>query len=377
MRKIKTRTLVPLLILMTLLLAALLVFQGHWSKTGFVSSKQADADPAAPVVSAETAILLEAHSGRILYEKRGDQKMFPASTTKVMTALLAVEAGEFDHMVKVSASAATQEGSSIYLTPGERVSRGDLIYGLMLRSGNDAAMALAEDLSGSKEAFAARMNQRAAELGAKNTSFLNPSGLHDQEHYTTARDLALISREAMKNQNFRTVVGARSYVAAREPGAYNYFYNKNKVLYQYEGGTGIKIGYTRVAGRCLVASSKREGMELICVVLNAPGWFQDTYALMDYGYRSYQLEHIARAEQPLKKVRLPGSSRFVAIGPKEAAVCPVDRGEEGDSQISVSYRLDPLQSGSVQRWQRAGVLQISYKGQLIYEEPLYFLEDAE
>lgn len=377
MRKIKTRTLVPLLILMTLLLAALLVFQGHWSKTGFVTSKQADADPAAPVVSAETAILLEAHSGRILYKKRGDQKMFPASTTKVMTALLAVEAGEFDHMVKVSASAATQEGSSIYLTPGERVSRGDLIYGLMLRSGNDAAMALAEDLSGSKEAFAARMNQRAAELGAKNTSFLNPSGLHDQEHYTTARDLALISREAMKNQNFRTVVGARSYVAAREPGAYNYFYNKNKVLYQYEGGTGIKIGYTRVAGRCLVASSKREGMELICVVLNAPGWFQDTYALMDYGYRSYQLEHIARAEQPLKKVRLPGSSRFVAIGPKEAAVCPVDRGEEGDSQISVSYRLDPLQSGSVQRWQRAGVLQISYKGQLIYEEPLYFLEDAE
>ena len=377
MRKIKTRTLVPLLILMTLLLAALLVFQGHWSKTGFVSSKQADADPAAPVVSAETAILLEAHSGRILYEKRGDQKMFPASTTKVMTALLAVEAGEFDHMVKVSASAATQEGSSIYLTPGERVSRGDLIYGLMLRSGNDAAMALAEDLSGSKEAFAARMNQRAAELGAKNTSFLNPSGLHHQEHYTTARDLALISREAMKNQNFRTVAGARSYVATREPGAYNYFYNKNKVLYQYEGGTGIKIGYTRVAGRCLVASSKREGMELICVVLNAPGWFQDTYALMDYGYRSYQLEHIARAEQPLKKVRVPGSSRFVAIGPKEAAVCPVERGEDRDSQISVSYRLDPLRSGPIQRWQRAGVLQISCEGQLVYEEPLYFLEDAE
>lgn len=336
----------------------------------------------APVVSAQTAVVIDQRTGRVLYEKKMNEKIYPASTTKIMTGLLALEHTALTKQVKVSANAVKTEGSAIYLKPGETISMEDLLYGLMLRSGNDAALAIAEGVSGSVEDFVTLMNKRAAEIGANNTQFVNPNGLHDENHYTTSYDMALISREAMKIPEFRTIAGAKNWTAHREDGLYNSFYNKNKVVHQYEGATGIKIGYTKATGRTLVASSKRGDMELICVVMNAPNWFEDSYKLMDFVYNNYTMKTIAQGQQPLRSVALPNGERdSVLIGPKENILCPIVRGEqngEGEtSEISIQYDLKAGVKAPVSRWQEAGSLRIYVNDNFIYAAPLYYMEDIE
>lgn len=245
----------------------------------------------APGISASSAIVIDAEDGSVLYEKNADKKAYPASTTKIMTAMLTLETlDELDsppeQKVAIPSEAVGIEGSSIYLAPGEEVRIIDLLYGMMLRSGNDAATALAIIIGGDTEHFAEMMNARASEIGCTGTNFLNPSGLYDENHYTTVRDMAMIAREAMKNDIFREIAAAEDYTAEREADKYNYFYNKNKTVHQYEGGDGIKIGYTKASGRTLVASAEREGRRLICVVMNAPDWFNDAYSLMDYCFEN-------------------------------------------------------------------------------------------
>ncbi len=240
-------------------------------------------------ISAGQAILIDEDSGKTLYEKCADERAYPASTTKIMTALITLEVLEAndsppDQIVEIPACAQGVEGSSMYLKAGEKISLEDLLYGLMLVSGNDAATALAEIIGGSQENFVKMMNDKASALGCKGTHFANPSGLFDEEHYTTARDMAVISREAMKNPDFRKIVSASSYRADREESDYCTLHNKNKTVFEYDGGNGIKIGYTQNSGRTLVASSKRGDDSLICVVMSAPDWFEDAYRLMDYGY---------------------------------------------------------------------------------------------
>ncbi len=244
---------------------------------------------APPDISAKQAILIDAANGKILYERNATDKAYPASTTKIMTALLTIETAERLHSdltqkVKIPAEAVGVEGSSIYLAPEETVSIEDLLYGMMLRSGNDAATALACIIGGNQQNFVDMMNARAHKLGCTDTNFLNPSGLFDENHYTTAADMARISRAAMKSETFKKIVAAETWQAGRAPDKYNYFYNKNKVVHQYKGGNGIKIGYTKASGRTLVASAQRDGKQLICVVMEAPDWFNDSYKLMDYGF---------------------------------------------------------------------------------------------
>lgn len=245
----------------------------------------------APGISASSAIVIDAEDGSVLYEKNADKKAYPASTTKIMTAMLTLETLDKldsppEQKVVIPSEAVGIEGSSIYLAPGEEVRIIDLLYGMMLRSGNDAATALAIIIGGDTEHFAEMMNARASEVGCTGTNFLNPSGLYDENHYTTVRDMAMIAREAMKNDIFREIAAAEDYTAEREADKYNYFYNKNKTVHQYEGGDGIKIGYTKASGRTLVASAEREGRRLICVVMNAPDWFNDAYSLMDYCFEN-------------------------------------------------------------------------------------------
>lgn len=240
-------------------------------------------------VSAGQAILINGENGKVMYEKCADEKAYPASTTKIMTALITLEVlrendSLMEQEIEVPECAQGVEGSSIYLKSGEKISIEDLLYGLMLVSGNDAATALAEIIGGTQENFVEMMNEKAKSLGCKNTHFANPSGLFDEEHYTTARDMAIISMEAMKDPTFRKIVGSTSRQAARENSDYCTFHNKNKTAFEYEGGTGIKIGYTQNSGRTLVASSKRGDDSMICVVMSAPDWFEDAYRLMDYGY---------------------------------------------------------------------------------------------
>ncbi len=249
-----------------------------------------------PGISAGAAILAESTAGgaeahadgglEVLYEYNADKKMYPASTTKIMTALVVLEICEeqnlkLDNEIIVPSGAEGVEGSSLYLKAGERVSLEKLMYGLMLQSGNDAATALAitmgggEDEEAAQARFVERMNEKAADLGCENTHFTNPHGLHHEQHYTTARDLAKIAEEAMKKDIFRQIVSAKEW---------GDFANKNKTVFQYEGGNGIKIGFTKTSGRTLVASANRSGRQLIAVVLNDGNWFQDAYALMDYGF---------------------------------------------------------------------------------------------
>ena len=249
----------------------------------------ADTSAADVGISAGQAVLIDGDTGKVLYEKCADEKCYPASTTKIMTALITLEIlrendSPIDQLIEVPASAQGIEGSSVYLKAGEKISIEDLLYGLMLVSGNDAAVALAEIIGGNEEHFVDMMNEKAKLLGCSNTHFANPNGLFDENHYTTARDMAIISREAMKDPAFRKIVGTEERKADRSGSDYITFHNKNKTVFEYDGGTGIKIGYTTDSGRTLVASSKRGGKAMICVVMSAPDWFNDAYRLMDYGY---------------------------------------------------------------------------------------------
>lgn len=245
-------------------------------------------DSADLALGAEGAILIDTKDKTVLFEKNADKKLYPASTTKIMTALVALEtleeigAGQ-DSRVTVPDEAAGLEGSSVYLKAGQQVTMEELLYGMMLQSGNDAAAAVAICCGGDMETFVEKMNDKAAALGCGSTHFTNPSGLHDEGHYTTARDLAIIGAAAMEREDFRRIVSAESWQSQDTGRSY---VNKNKTLFQYDGGNGIKIGYTKASGRTLAASAERDGKVLIAVVLNDHNWFEDAYGMLDYGFEA-------------------------------------------------------------------------------------------
>ncbi len=236
-------------------------------------------------ISARSCILIEASTGRILYEKDAHSKMPMASTTKIMTGLLAIESGKLDDIISVSKGAVSVEGSSVYLTENEKISIKELVYALMLESANDAAAALAISLCGSVESFAGKMNQKAAELGLSDTSFANPHGLDNENHYTTAYDLARLSAYALENEQFREIVSTHKKVLSDENGSKKrYLTNHNRLLRSYDGIIGVKTGFTKKSGRCLVSAAERDGVRLVCVTLNAPDDWNDHKMLLDYGF---------------------------------------------------------------------------------------------
>ncbi len=343
---------------------------------GFFSESVMAAGP--PGVSAQTAIVIEQTTGRVLYEKNADVKKYPASTTKMLTALLAIEASkDLNQKIKIPAEAAGVEGSSIYLKLGEEISMKDLLYGLMLRSGNDAAVAIANHIGkGKTENFVQMMNQRAAELGCNNTNFSNPNGLQNKEHYTTARDLAKIARAAMNNEIFSIVVGSKSWVSDRAVGDFTHFFNKNKVIFQYEGGTGIKTGYTTTAGRCLAASSERNGMKVICIVMDAPDWFNDSYALMNYAFDTYEVEKLITRDQVINTVRVAGGeAEYAKVVSVMDILMPKRKGEE--NKATIMYEMGKKATAPINRYEACGKLKIYWEGEFLSEVPLYFAEDID
>lgn len=234
--------------------------------------------------SMSAKVVLDRETGEILYAENANVRMEIASTTKILTAICVIEHIDIFEEVEIPVSAVGVEGSSIYLRVGEKWRILDLLYGLMLRSGNDAATALAVLTSGDISFFAELMNETARKAGAVNSSFVNPHGLHDDAHYSTARDMALITAYALKNPIFAAICKTKthSYVkktkGVEEKGV---FYNKNKLLTLYDGATGVKTGYTKHSGRCLVSSAKKEGRELICVLLNVYDTYGETRKLFD------------------------------------------------------------------------------------------------
>jgi D-alanyl-D-alanine carboxypeptidase (penicillin-binding protein 5/6) len=238
-----------------------------------------------PNVVAQSAAVIDSFTGDFLFLKNENAIQYPASSTKILTALLVIEAGDLDKLVTVDISDTKVEPTKLDLKPGEQYTRRQLIFGMMLKSANDVAMALARDDAGSVEAFAEKMNRRAAELGATNSHFANPNGLHDPSHYTTAHDLALIARAAMEQPFFRQVVGTIYYTWKSPKGVVSQLRNHNRLLRHFAGCNGLKTGYTRAAQQVLVSSALREGHEVISVVLHTdkPGIWDDSKALLTYG----------------------------------------------------------------------------------------------
>lgn len=236
--------------------------------------------------SATCMALVDGDTGELIYSKNADVKRPPASTTKICTAITVLEhCTNLDLPRPVPAEAVGVEGSSLYLQKGELLSVRDLLYGLMLQSGNDCAVALSVMIGGSVDGFVKMMNETAAKAGAENTNFVNPHGLHHDEHYTTAYDLCKISYYAMKNEDFRTIVSAKRHRTPCADRDYDRnFPNKNKILFNYEGGNGIKTGFTKKSGRCLVSSATRGGKTYICTVLNCGDMFEECMRLMDKAF---------------------------------------------------------------------------------------------
>ncbi|MCL6634464.1 MAG: D-alanyl-D-alanine carboxypeptidase [Peptococcaceae bacterium] len=275
---------------------------------------------AGPEIVGEAAVLMDIKNGQVLYEKNLHQKIYPASTTKTLTAVVALENGRLDDLVTIQKEDCNIEGSAIGLQEGERITMEDLLYALMLNSGNDTAVAIARHVGGSVENFVRMMNEKAAELGALNTHFNNPNGLPDPDHYSTAYDMALISRYAMLNPEFRKIVSTKVKTIHRDdPEAQTFLENHNRLLWRYEGAIGVKTGYTVEARQCLVAAAGRQGRELLSVVMKSEGnniW-TDATGLLDYGFKEFQL------------VSLTAAGRYVTDAPVrfgEAGTVPVQTG---------------------------------------------------
>ena len=261
-------------------------------------------------LTAESAIVVEAKTGKILFEKDAGTLRYPASTTKIMTALLFIEHVKPGTMVPAPIGVESVGGSSLHLKPGELVSAEDLLYAILLRSANDAAYTAAVTVAGSVDKFADMMNERAKGLGCTCTHFTNPHGLHDPMHYTTARDLALIAREAMKNPLFAKVVGSQYRVIERSIDYEDVFLTThNKFLKERGDATGVKTGWTVPAGRCFVGSATRDGLSVITVVLKATEWVSDADALTDWAFDNWSSSVLVSQNQVLASVAVKNGDR--------------------------------------------------------------------
>ncbi|RBP45583.1 D-alanyl-D-alanine carboxypeptidase family protein [Garciella nitratireducens] len=323
-------------------------------------------------ISCESAIVIEQNTGRILYSKNIDRKRAMASTTKIMTAIVAIENGHLDDIITISQNAAEIEGSSIYLEANEHLTLEELLYGLMLRSGNDAAYAIAEYIGGGNvEKFINMMNRKAEEIGANNTHFMNPHGLHDKQHYTTAHDLAKITAYAMKNETFKKIISTKNKTISWENHEWNRsLTNKNKMLWNYQGGNGVKTGYTTDAGKCFVSSAFRNNIQLIAVVLKSNDIWKDATALLDYGFDHYKPYKVISKEDYLKSISvIEGTKDRIRTYSKKDVIIPI-RKEEKD-KIQVKIVLPEEIQAPVMREQIVGKLEVYVNNEKIDSTDIY------
>ena len=292
--------------------------------------------------SAAAAILVDADSGRVLYEQNTDAKMLIASTTKIMTALVAIREGNLSDMVTVKREATLTEGSSMYLKEGEQLTLETLLYGLMLCSGNDAAVVIAEQVGGSQAGFVKMMNETAKELGMVHTSFANPNGLDAETHYSTARDMAVLACAAMENETFARIVSTRTVTIGGRTMT-----NHNKLLSWSEGCIGLKTGYTKAAGRTLVSCMEKNGQRLVAVTLQDGNDWADHEALYDYGFSTYPAHRAAVLGKPLYRAPVKDGLRAsVPLVAAENFSWPLTEGEALDMTVELDAPLTaPITAG--------------------------------
>lgn len=342
-----------------------------------IFSKELDtvATPNAPSVSAESAILIDADSGRVLHEKEPRKRMGMASTTKLMTALVALSLSDKDRVISIPPEAVGIEGSSVYLVEGERLTLEELIFALLLSSANDAATAIAVSLKGSAEAFADEMNRYARELGLTDTHFTNPHGLYDEEHYTTAADLSVIAAEALRNETVKRIIATKKATIPHD-GVKDarLLVNHNKLLGSYKGAIGMKTGFTKKTGRCLVSAAERDGLTLICVTLNAPDDWRDHTALLDFGFDNYERQIFYAAGAFSYSLPLcDGQKDSVPLTNTEPLALTVRKGADISAlKVEAPFRFA---IGSVRRGSLFGSVTLYGDGQRI-TSPLIFAESA-
>ena len=319
--------------------------------------------------SAKGMCVIEKESGRVLYSKNKDQKLPMASTTKVATAITAIEnCDNLDEMIVVNERSVGVEGTSIYLREDEEIKVIDLLYGLMLRSGNDSATALAYHIGGSVDDFAKMMNETAKKAGANNSNFVNPHGLDDPNHYTTAYDLAKITAYALNNPIFAKIVSTKNYVIEEtNKSEKRYLTNKNRLLSSLEGCCGVKTGFTSKAGRCLVSASKRNDCTIVCVVLNCGPMFEDSSALINSAFDEFEFKKIIDKEKEIyNEYILSEKEGKLYLYTDEDFYYPLRSDEFKDIKINYSVDLKDAKSGD-----EVGKIDIFFKNDLIKSLKLY------
>jgi D-alanyl-D-alanine carboxypeptidase (penicillin-binding protein 5/6) len=334
---------------------------------------QASADPR---VEAESAVLTDAETGVVLYEKASRTPRPVASTTKIATALLVLEGGDLDEPVAAKTGVAGVDGARLGLRSGDVMTLGDLVAATLVASANDCAFVIAEHLAGSVDAFADRMNARAAELGAVNTHFANPHGLHQPDHYSSAYDMALLTREALRHERFRELVGSRFVTVAfpADPGGKRTLKNHNKLLGRTDFVDGVKTGFVKESGHCLVASGMRDGWRLVAVVLDTPDMYADALRLLDYGFDRFRRAIHTERGDAVGRIEVRGGDRASV-----SAVCRRALHRVVGPGISDDYRLEvdleimeaPVEKGSV-----AGVARLVKGGAVVDETFLLAGEDV-
>ena len=309
-------------------------------------------------VSAECACVIDMSTGRVIYEKNMNKQHTMASTTKIMTALVALENSNLEDIVTVSKNATGKEGTSLYLKAGQKVSMEDLLYGLMLQSGNDAAVAIAEGVSGSVEKFAETMTERAKALGAKNSSFKNPNGLDEEGHFTTAYDLAMITKEALKNKKFSEIVSTKSKTILDGTQTVS---NHNKMLRIYDGCIGVKTGFTKKSGRCLVTAAKRNNVGIIAVTLNAPDDWNDHTNMLDYAFSTTEYFPVILSGMTINTITVKGgASKSVEIAAEEDFYISENK-DDKFKNITVKCDIPKMLTAPVYKGDKIGELSVFYK----------------
>ncbi len=309
-------------------------------------------DAAFPSVSAESAVLLDAEDLEVLSAKNADKKMAMASTTKIMTALVAIENCDIDKKIEVAPDAVGVEGSSVYLYAGETLTLSELLYAMLLESANDAAAAIAIGIGGSIEGFCALMNEKASALGLVSTHFTNPHGLYDEAHYTTARELGIIAAHALGNTTLREIFATKKAIISSSAEHVRYLYNHNKMLSLYDGAIGVKTGFTKKSGRCLVSAAERDGLTLVCVTLNAPDDWRDHTSMLDWGFQNFRAVTFAEAGEFSYKMDIVGAEReYVNLVNSEAMRARIGADNMSNAKFSVllphRFEYAPIHAGDV------------------------------
>ncbi|WP_106007980.1 D-alanyl-D-alanine carboxypeptidase family protein [Clostridium luticellarii] len=314
-------------------------------------------------VDARCAVAIDSNSRIVLYEKNAYELVPMASTTKIMTTLVALKYGKLDEKIEISAKSAGVKGSTVGYKKGENITLRELLYGLMMRSGNDAAVAIAEGIGGSIEGFAELMNEYAGEIGIINTHFETPHGLDREEHYSTAYDLAIATSVAKKNAVFSEIVNSRD-VDGKEKGFTRSYHNINKILWKIPDANGVKTGYTGKAGKCLVTSAPVQGNDIIMVVLNCPGRWSETEKIYEYVNKNYDFKKLFSKGDTAAEVKVNGKD--LKLQYESDVIVPVKEGCKYTTKI-----IKPEKIGyTVNKGEKIGMICIYENGKKIYSSPL-------